>query len=196
VRAAVGEDVEILVDANTNYTLDTARRVMPALESCGVGWLEEPFPPHDHQLYAQAARLSRVPLAAGENHYTRFEFTQLLRDGVVGFIQPDLSKTGGVTETMRIAALASAWKVSVNPHSSATGINMVASIHLLSAIDNPGWFEGDVARHNPFRDAVAGIPYHLDEAGCVAPMDGPGLGVTVDEAFVAAHPLIDGPCYV
>ena len=196
VRAALGEDIDILVDANTSYTVDDVRRVMPALTECGVGWLEEPFPPHDYRSYSQAANLGTVPLAAGENHFTRFEFTRLLEDGSVAFVQPDLSKTGGITETMRIAALASAWKVSVNPHTSATGINMVATLHVLASVDNPGYFEGDVAKHNPFRDEVMGIPYTLDADGCVQALEGPGLGASVDEAFIAAHPLIEGPCYV
>ena len=196
VRAALGDDIEILVDANTSYTVDDVRRVMPALTECGVGWLEEPFPPHDYRSYIEAAKLGTVPFAAGENHFTRFEFTRLLEDGAVRFVQPDLSKTGGITETMRIAALASAWKVSVNPHTSATGINMVATLHVLSAVDNPGYFEGDVAKHNPFRDEVVGTPYRLDADGCVQALEGAGLGAPVDEAFIAAHPLIDGPCYV
>lgn len=196
VRQVLGDNIELLVDANTGYTVDDVRRVMPAFVEAGVGWLEEPFPPHDHRSYKQAAALGPVPLATGENHFTRFEFTRVIEDGAVGFVQPDLSKTGGVTETMRIAALASAWKVTVNPHTSATGINMVASIHLLASVDNPGWFEGDVAKHNPFRDEVVGIPYALDADGCVVPLEGPGLGAEVDEGFIAAHPLIDGPCYV
>lgn len=196
VRAAVGDDVDILVDANTGYTLDDVRRVMPAFEAEGVGWLEEPFPPHDHRTYKEAASLGRVPLAAGENHFSRFEFTRLIEDGAVRFLQPDLSKTGGVTETMRIAAMASALKLSVNPHTSATGINMAVSLHLLAAVDNPGYFEGDVARHNPFRDEVGGTPYEIDADGCVRPPEGPGLGLHIDEAFIRAHPLIEGPCYV
>ena len=196
VRAALGEEIDILVDANTGYTVDDVRRVMPAFEEAAVGWLEEPFPPHDAYSYGEAARLGTMPLAAGENHFTRYEFVQALQAGHLGFVQPDLSKTGGITETMRIAALASAWKIGVNPHTSATGINMVATLHLLSAVDNPGYFEGDVARHNPFRDDVVGEPYRLDDEGKVRPPDGPGLGVTVDERFLAAHPLIDGPCYV
>ncbi|GAC1331840.1 MAG: hypothetical protein NVSMB26_10650 [Beijerinckiaceae bacterium] len=196
VREALGDDIEILVDANTSYCLDDVRRVMPAYEDLAVGWLEEPFPPHDHSLYVRAAGLGSVPLAAGENHFTRFEFTRSLEEGTLGFVQPDLSKTGGITETMRIAALASAWKVSVNPHTSATGINMVASIHVLAAVDNAGYFEGDVARHNPFRDDVVGTPYQLDSEGGVRPLEGAGLGIIVDEDFLAAHPLIEGPCYV
>jgi len=196
VRAALGDEVTILTDANTGYVLDDARRVLPALEAHGVGWLEEPFPAHDHRSYAQAATFARVGLAAGENHFTRFEFTRLVEDGAVSFVQPDLSKAGGMTETLRIAALASAWKLSFNPHTSATSINMAACVHALCAVDNAGFFEGDVTTYNPFRDEMGSAPYSLDANGCVRPLETPGIGVEVDEGFVAAHPLIDGPCYV
>jgi D-galactarolactone cycloisomerase len=196
VREAVGDEIEILVDANTGYKLDDVRRVMPAYEELQIGWLEEPFPAQDYRSYQTAATLGSVPLAAGENHFTRFEFTRLIEDRAVSFVQPDLSKTGGVTETMRIAAMAYAWKLSFNPHTSATGINMAATINVLAAVDEPGYFEGDVAKHNPFRDEVGGVPYALDANGCVSPSEKPGIGVEVDEAFVRAHPLIDGPCYV
>jgi D-galactarolactone cycloisomerase len=196
VRKSVGDEIEILVDANTGYRLDDVRRVMPAYEELQIGWLEEPFPAQDYRSYQMAATLGSVPLAAGENHFTRFEFTRLIEDRAVSFVQPDLSKTGGITETMRIAAMAYAWKLSFNPHTSATGINMAATINVLAAVDEPGYFEGDVAKHNPFRDEVGGVPYVLDANGCVKPSERPGLGIEVDEAFVRAHPLIDGPCYV
>ncbi len=196
VRKALGDDIEILVDANTGYCLDDVRRVMPAFEACGVGWLEEPFPPHDHRDYRAAAKLGRVPLAACENHFTRFEFTRLIEDGAVRIAQPDLSKTGGVTEAMRIAAMLSAWKISFNPHTSLTSINMAASIHALAAVDNAGYFEGDVTGYNPFRDKFGAAPHSLDKTGSARPLDGPGHGIAVDEKFVAAHPLIEGPCYV
>jgi D-galactarolactone cycloisomerase len=197
VREAVGEEIDILTDANTAYTLDDVRRVMPAFEECGVGWLEEPFPPQDRRAYAAAAKLGRVPLAAGENHYTRYEFATLLEDGHVQFVQPDLSKTGGVTESMRIAAMASAQKLTVNPHTSATAINMATTIQFLCAVDNPGYFEGDVTSLNPFRDHLADKPpYTLDDKGCVRPHEGVGIGLKIDEQFIRDHPLIEGPCYV
>jgi D-galactarolactone cycloisomerase len=196
VRARVGDEIEILCDANTGYTLEDVRRVMPAFEELRMAWLEEPFPPHDHRSYQEAVKLGRVPLAAGENHFTRFEFTRLIEDRAVTFLQPDLSKAGGVTETLRIAAMASAYKLTCNPHTSATGINMAASINMLAAVENPGYFEGDCAKHNPFRDEVGGVPYRLDASGCVTPSELPGLGIEVDEAFVQRNPLIDGPCYV
>ena len=196
VREALGEEIEIMVDANTGYSLDDVRRVMPAFEDVNVTWLEEPFPALDYRDYKIAATLGRVPLAAGENHFTRFEFTRMIEDGAVRFAQPDLSKTGGITESLRIAALCSAWKIPFNPHTSATGINMAASIHMLASVDNAGYFEGDVATYNPFRDELGGTPYQLDQNGRVSPLDEPGIGLDLDEKFLAAHPLIDGPCYV
>jgi len=196
VRRAFGDGLAILVDANTGYSVADARQAMPGLEAHGVGWLEEPFPAHDHRSYALAATFGRVPLAAGENHYTRFEFTRLIEDRVVSILQPDLSKTGGVTEALRIAALASAWKLPIHPHTSMTGLNMAASIHFLAAIDNAGYFEADVSKGNLFRDALTSRPYEVGADGCVRPLEAPGLGVAVDEVFLAKHPVIEGPSYV
>ena len=196
VRTAFGETLTILVDANTEYSLDEVRAVMPALDELRVGWLEEPFPPHDHRSYAAACGLGRTPLAAGENHYTRFEFHRLVEDSAVSILQPDLSKCGGVTEMVRIAALGSAWKLPVCPHSSVTGLNMAATIHVLTALENGGYFEADVSCGNVFRDGLGGEPYRIAPDGTVRPQEAPGIGLDIDEAFAAAHPFIDGPAFV
>jgi L-alanine-DL-glutamate epimerase-like enolase superfamily enzyme len=189
-------DLVLLVDANTAYTVSDVRAVMPALEANSVRWLEEPFAPHDHRSYAEGARLGRVPLAAGENHYTRFEFNRVIEDGSITILQPDLSKTGGITEALRIAAMASGWKLQINPHTLLTGINMAASIHLLASIDNGGYFEADAAVENPFRDELCTPALAVDATGNVRPHEGPGLGVEVDEKFLRKYPLIEGPSYV
>lgn len=196
VRDAFGDELVIMVDANTECSLADVARVMPAYEELGVLWLEEPFPSHDYQSYRAARNLGRVTLAAGENHFTRFEFSRLVEDGQVGFLQPDLSKAGGVTEVMRIAALGSAWKLPICPHTSMTGLNMAATVHLLAAIDNAGYFEGDASRGNLFRDDLVDRPYELTTDGTVLPNEAPGLGVHVDEDFVSDHPFIEGPNYV
>jgi D-galactarolactone cycloisomerase len=196
VRAAFGRDIGIMVDANTGYLVDDVRRVMPSLVEHDVLWLEEPFPPQDYRSYELANGFGGVPLAAGENHFTRYEFNRLIEEKSIRILQPDLSKTGGVTEALRIAAMASAYKLSINPHTSASGINMAASIHLLAAIDNGGYFEADVAKENLFRDELTSRPDLLDKNGCVHPPEAPGLGVEVDESFLKAHPVIEGPAYV
>ncbi len=196
VRAAFGDDLTILTDANTGYDVADVRAVMPALDEHDVGWLEEPFPAHDYLSYREAARYGRTPLAAGENHYTRFEFNRVIEDGAITILQPDLSKTGGITEALRIAALASSWKLPIHPHTSMTGINMAATIHFLAAIENGGFFEADISKNNLFRERLVSTPYRIDKEGNVAPLEAPGIGVEVDEGFLKAHPVIEGPAYV
>ena len=196
VRRGLGTDVAILTDANTAYSLADARAVIPVLDAHAVAWLEEPFPAHDHRSYAEARRYGNVPLAAGENHYTRYDFARLVEDRSITVLQPDLSKCGGITEGLRIAALASAWRLPIHPHTSVTGLNIAASVHFLAAIENGGYFEADASKLNPFRDQLCSDAFTLEVDGTVRPLEGPGLGVEIDEDFVAAHPVIDGPGYV
>jgi L-alanine-DL-glutamate epimerase-like enolase superfamily enzyme len=196
VRKACGEDLVILTDANIGYSVEDVRRVMPGMDELNVAWLEEPFPAHDHRSYKLARGFGRTPLAAGENHYTRFEFNRVIEDGAITILQPDLSKCGGITEALRIAAMASAWKLPIHPHSSMTGLNHAATIHFLAAIDNGGYFEGDVSKSNKFRDELVSNPGTVDKDGNVWPLDKPGLGLEVNEDFLARHPAIEGPGYI
>jgi L-alanine-DL-glutamate epimerase-like enolase superfamily enzyme len=196
VRKACGDDLVILTDANIGYSVEDVRQVMPGMDELNVAWLEEPFPAHDYRSYRLARGYGRTPLAAGENHYTRFEFNRVIEDGVITILQPDLSKTGGITEALRIAAMASAYKLPIHPHSSMTGLNHAASIHFLAAIDNGGYFEGDVSKANKFRDDLVSKPCEVDKDGNVWPLDKPGLGLEVNEEFLAKHPPIEGPGYI
>lgn len=195
VRRAFGEGLDILTDANAAYTLNDMRRVLPAFADDLVGWVEEPFPAHDYRSYREAKAIGGVALAAGENHFTRFEFNHLLCEEAVSILQPDISKTGGITETLKIAAMASAQKLPIHCHSSM-GINMTTTIHVLSAIENAGYFEGDCSIDNPLRDALIDPPIRIDGSGMVQPNDGPGLGIDVDEDFIRRHEGVSGPGFV
>lgn len=196
VRKEFGPDLAILTDANTGYTLDDARRAMPRLDELNVGWLEEPFAAHDYRSYREAKRYGLVPLAAGENHYTRFEFNRLIEDGSITILQPDLAKSGGFTECLRIAALASAYKLPIHPHTAMSGLSMAASVHFLAAIDNGGYFEADAGKTNSLRDELVETPCIIQPDGHVLPLDKPGLGVEVNEDFLKRHPAIVGPSYI
>jgi L-alanine-DL-glutamate epimerase-like enolase superfamily enzyme len=196
VRRTVPDGIVLMADANTACTLADARGLIPAMDRLGFAWLEEPFPAHDHRSYAAAKTFGHVPLAAGENHYTRFEFHRVIEDGHISILQPDLSKCGGITEALRIAHLASAWKLPIHPHSSLTGINQAAAIHLLAAIDNGGYFEADVSRDNLYRDKLCSTPWILGTHGQVWPNEALGIGVEVDESVLKAHPPIEGPSYI
>ncbi|PHY05404.1 MAG: mandelate racemase [Alcaligenaceae bacterium] len=196
VRKVLGDDIDILTDANTAYTMADVRRVLPVLAEIKAGWLEEPFACNDFSSYREAAKVtSLVPIAAGENHYGRFEFAQLREAGAVQIWQPDLSKCGGITEGLAIAAMASAYRIPMHTHSSATGINHAATIHFMAAIENSGYFEACVSHFNPLRD-MFGTTFKIGADGCVEPLDKPGIGLEIDESLFAKYPLIDGPGYV
>jgi len=99
---------------------------------------------------------------------------------VITILQRNLSKTGGSRKRSRIAAMASAWKLSINPHTSMTGINMAASIHFLAAIDNAGYFEADVSKGNLFRDTLSAALYPRQGRLCETTRK-TRVGVEVDE---------------
>jgi D-galactarolactone cycloisomerase len=196
VRAAFGDELNIFVDANAQYSFAQATAIVPELERLGVGWFEEPFTPYAYRSYRDLKPFCRVPLAAGENHFTRFEFQRLLEEGAVRIFQPDVSKTGGITEMQRIAGMASASHIPFCPHSSITGITMSATLHLMSALPGAEWFEAELANGNGLRDELCESPYEVDATGHVVARDGLGVGVEVDEDYLHAHPLTDGPAFV
>jgi L-alanine-DL-glutamate epimerase-like enolase superfamily enzyme len=195
MREAVGDGIALLADANCRYSVQDVRSSMPVLAGAGVGWLEEPFPPYRGRDWRAAAQIAQVPLAAGENCYTRYEFGRLIDEGCVSVLQPDLSRCGGITEALRIADLASAAGLPVCTHGCHTGLNLAASVHFLASIDSAWYFEGDGSPDNPLRTDLCSASYELAADGTVAPLEGPGLGVEIDEEFLRAHPLSEGPAW-
>ena len=196
VRMALGNEVDVLTDANCSYSLEAARRVRAGLDDLAAGWLEEPFPAHDFRNYRALAAHGRTPLAAGENHYLLSDFDRLADDGVVRLWQPDLSKCGGISEALRIAALAGEHGIRLHPHTSVTGLNVAASLHFLAALPNAGYFEADYARHNPLRTALCSPVASPTADGSFLPPGGPGLGVEIDEAALRHYPAVRGAGYL
>ena len=179
LRSELGPDVALLADANCRYSLDDVRAMLPVLAEAGAGWLEEPFPPYQDRSWRAAASLARavLPLAAGENLYTRYEFQRLLDGGTASVVQPDLSRCGGVTEALRIAALASAAGLPVCTHGCHTGLNFAASVHYLAGVEDAWYFEADGSTDNPLRTTACSASYTLAADGTVLPpRPGPGRG--------------------
>ncbi|MGE5522359.1 MAG: mandelate racemase/muconate lactonizing enzyme family protein [Rhodospirillaceae bacterium] len=195
VRKHLPASVDIMVDVNTRYSYLDALRALPALEECGVYWLEEPFTPDNIADYSRVNARTSIPLAGGENHFTRYQARQLLETGAVDIVQPDPCKSGGITECKKIADLASAYRRSFAPHTGMSGVDGAACLHLLCAVQNALVYESDCAAFNPFRDElVSGGPVLVE--GHVEPTDEPGLGVAVDESLFDKLPGIPGPCYI
>jgi len=195
IRRTFGDTLDIAVDAATRYTPLDLPEVLAYCDKYRVYWLEEPFTPDNLQAYADLSRRTPVPIAAGENHYTRQAFRDLFSQGCITIAQADCTKAGGISEVKKIMDMAAAWHFWAAPHTSHTIISTAANAHLLCALSNALVFEADVAGVNPFRTDLAGPVYQVVD-GHIEPLDRPGLGLEIDEAVLAAHPGIPGPCYI
>ena len=196
VRKTLGDGVDIMTDVNTKYSYQQMLKLAPGLEECGVYWIEEPFPPDALRDYSLLAQRTGIPLAAGENHFLRYQARQLLEAEAAQILQPDPSKAGGITETKKIADLAAAYRRSFAPHTSMSGINMSVCLTLLTVCSNALVYEADLSAFNPFRDDLVSPIPKIDQDGYVEAFGGPGLGVHVDESLFDRFPGIPGPCYV
>ncbi|GAA4325819.1 mandelate racemase/muconate lactonizing enzyme family protein [Pigmentiphaga soli] len=192
VRQAIDPAVDIMVDINTRYDRLQLQRALPALEACKVLWVEEPFPPDAIGDTALFNARTRIPFAAGENHYLRYQARELLETGAVDIIQSDPSKCGGITECKKIADMASAFRRAFAPHNSTSGVVGAACVHLLCAVPHGLFYEADLSPVNPFRDDLApGAPKVVD--GYIEPSELPGLGIEVDESLFDKYPGLSGP---
>ena len=193
IRAAVGPDVLLMVDANGAYDARTAIRLGPELERLGVAWFEEPVARGDLAGYEEVRRAVALPVAGGEHLGGLGAFRDMVGRRAVDILQPDVANCGGLAEARRIAALAQAHHVRVFPHVWGTPVAVAAALHFVATLPSvPATvrptplaqdpvFEFDHSPH-PIRDAMAAD---------LAPVDGwltvpqrPGLGVEVDRAVL------------
>lgn len=183
VREVFGPAAAIYADAAGQYELPQAIRVGRALTELGVGFFEMPLPPEDLDGYAALARRLDIPLAL-DSLATRHRALEFLRAGALHVLQPDVCRAGGITETMRIAALADAFGAQATPHVSiGSAVHWNASLHCAAAMPNFSVLEHWVGT-NPLA-AIAADTATVSGGRCAVP-DGPGLGLTVDESTVAA----------
>lgn len=187
-RTAIGPDVGLLVDCNHAYDAPAAIAYGNAVASCDIGWFEEPVPPEDIDGYLEVKARQPILVAGGEASFARWGFREMIARRAADILQPDVAACGGISELKKIADMASAFGIRVNPHVWGTGVALAASLHLLAVIpDNPpGLFprapllELDRSPH-PVRDALLAEPIPL-RGGRVAVPQGPGLGIAIDRA--------------
>jgi D-galactarolactone cycloisomerase len=183
VRALVGPDTPVMLDANQAWDLDEAIAMSRRLAPFAPAWLEEPMAA-DRPLseWRALAEASPIPLAAGENVRGLEELAALAASGVA-VIQPDLAKWGGITGCLAAARHARERGRRYCPHFLGAGIGLLASAHLLKAVGGDGLLEVDV-NDNPLQSLLT-APFPTIVDGSVELPDGPGLGVYPDAAAIA-----------
>jgi L-alanine-DL-glutamate epimerase-like enolase superfamily enzyme len=184
VRAAIGDDVKLLVDANNAYRVHEAIDVARKIERFDVFWLEEPVMPDDYRGLALVAASSPIPIASGENEYTRYGFRDLVEHGRAAILNPDAMFVGGVTEWVKVAAYAQAHDLPVAPHGTQE-----IHVHLATAVPNGLLVEYYRHSSDPLSQRTFLEPLPLVD-GCVSPPQRPGFGIEIDEEALAPYRVL------
>jgi galactonate dehydratase len=188
VREAVGKDIGIGMDFHGRVHKTMAKILAKELEPYRPMFIEEPVLPENNEALREIARYTTTPIATGERQYTRWGFKQILMDGYVDIIQPDLSHAGGILEVKKIAAMAEAFDVSVAPHCPLGPIALAACIQLDACTPNAIIQEQSLGIH--YNQGSDLLDYLLDpkvfayKDGYVSIPQGPGLGIEINEERV------------
>jgi L-alanine-DL-glutamate epimerase-like enolase superfamily enzyme len=183
-RAALGPDIALMVDAHGTYTVADARRFARLVSDLDLTWFEEPVIGDDKAGMAEV-RATGIPVAAGESESTRFAFRDLALMRAADVFQPDPAFCGGITEAMRIAALASAFNLRLCPHLWAGAPCFFAGLHVCAAAPSSWLVEFSLGANPMIHDLIEEDVTVRD--GLIEVPDRPGLGFTIAERFLAAH---------
>ncbi|MDH4247885.1 MAG: mandelate racemase/muconate lactonizing enzyme family protein [Deltaproteobacteria bacterium] len=200
VRRGAGPDFKLMADANHAYTAGEAIQVGRMLRELGFYWFEEPVMPEDYEGYRQVkAALPGVLIAGGEAEFTRFGHRELISRRCVDILQPEVAGAGGISEFLKIYALASAFGIPVIPHVWGSDVLLAVDMHLVASLpDIPGglvsfdpMLEYDTT-YSPFRDRLLVEPFDIPgqvkhSGGKVRVPEKPGLGVTLNMDVVKKY---------
>lgn len=188
IRKAVGDRMEIAIEGHSRWDLNAALRIARALEPYDVLWMEDIIQPDSVDDLARLVHETRVPQCVSERLFSKFAFREVLDRGAAQIVMPDLIWTGGITETMKIAALADAYHLPIAPHDCTGPVNVFACLHVCMAAPNAmvmetvrgfreGYYLEIVDKAVPVREGRAS----LDET--------PGLGAKLRAQMLARPDL-------
>ena len=177
MRETIGPNIDLAVDVNNGWSLTTAIRMAQKIERYDIYWLEEPILADEMDNLAKLADETSIPIAAGENHYTKWEFKELIEREAVEIVQADIGKCGGVTEFIKIAAMADAYGLPVCPHGSA-----YISVPVVAAVPNGLFSEYIQGIHDPMGQVF--IDPIKARNGKVIPSNKPGFGLELNEEAI------------
>ena len=188
VVAEVGKDVEILIEGHGRFNVPAAIRIAHALEDFDILWFEEPLPPDNLPGLAEVKRQVRVPIAAGERLYNRYDYRDFFRHGCADFVQPDVSHAGGIMELRKIAAMAECHHIPLCPHNPSGPVANAATLQLAACTPNFLFME-TMTTDVPWRSEIAHEHVRFKN-GCMSIPELPGLGVDLNEDNIHDHPYV------
>lgn len=187
VRDAVGPAIPLYTDANCAYDVPTAIQVAEALEPFDLGWIEEPIPPDDLPGLREVRRHAPMPVAAGENEFYPAAFRRLIDSGAVDFVQPNITRAGGVSAVLEIGRMCADAGLKLAPHGVGSCVSLASSLHACRAAKGFATYEANRLL-NPLRDELGVHPWRM-ENGMLVAADLPGHGGEPDMRKVDAYRL-------
>ncbi len=184
-RTALGPDVKLMADAHGTWTVAEAKAFCRMVEDCDLYWLEEPVTADDKTGLAEVRRAATVPIATGESEFTRHDFREIAELRAADVLQPDLAIAGGITEGVRIGAIASAYNLRLAPHLWSGAPAFAAGV-ALAASQSAGFILEYSLGANPLLHELVHEKFAVVDGQLEVP-DRPGLGIVIDEAFVRRH---------
>jgi galactonate dehydratase len=170
-----------MCECHTQFDTESAIEVCKQLEPYRPLWVEEPVGPDNVDAMALVRSQSRVPIACGENIYTRFGYREYLEKQAVSMIQLDMAKCGGLNESRKIAAMAEVYHIPIAPHGVATKLGETAYAHVCSTVPNFMVLEWLHQRDDVYNKLTTDPVY---QDGYLHVPDVPGIGVEINEAAV------------
>jgi galactonate dehydratase len=195
IRDLVGPDFDLGIEMHGEHEPPAAMQIIRALEQFRPWFFEEPIQFQNLPLMAEMAKKTTVPFATGERMVTKWQFRDLLTAGAAQLLQPDITHTGGITELKAIAALAEAFYADMLPHSKEGMVGFAASMHVAASIPNFLAHEvpslqavsgGPKVDRTPWGKGYIKKPFVMTEGAVLLKgnIDGPGLGIELDEHLV------------
>ena len=180
VREGIGFEIDLAIDCHGQFDLPSAITLAKAIEDVRLLWLEEPVPAENISALKQVRASSSTVICTGENHYTRFEFVELLENRATDIIMPDLAKAGGIMEAKRIADIADAYYVPIAPHNVSSPLGMMAACHVMAAVPNFLLLEFHGREISWWQDLCEGEKPFI-ENGFMRVSEKPGIGIELNE---------------
>ena len=180
VREVIGDDTVLMMDANCAYRFYEAIEFGKMVEEYRPYWFEEPVDADDYDGYSKVAAKCNIPIAGGENEVTRFGFRDLLKTQAISILNPDAACLGGVTEFMKVAAMADANGIVMSPHGQQQ-----IHVHLGCAVPNVNFAEFYPPQYDAKVYEAFKNPVIFNADGTVSPSEAPGVGLDINREALA-----------
>ena len=186
IREGIGSSLDLAMDLHGRYDATAGLKIAQALEPLDLMWLEEPVPPEKIDALDKITKATRTPICVGENLYLRYGFRDLLQKQAVDIIMPDISKCGGLSECRKIANMAEIYYIPFAPHNNSSALSTVGDAHVCASV--PNFLALEFHRFDdPDWDEVLAADASVIQDGHVVLTEAPGLGVELNEPFLAAQ---------